>query len=375
VNRTQADKLKQDVISLAMDARLLGEARMLRDDQEVTPEIQQAIIRRFRELLERIGKSETWAAKSMGIAPSTLSQVLSGNYAGDGESKIRSIDKWTDSQIARENTPRPDGFARTSVSIEIIGAAKVAQKTGRIVVVHGPSGIGKSLTADFVLSETPGAIRIRLTTAGVGVTAIYDMLSRELKLPRVKLTAYQTELAVKEVLRDTRRLIIVDEVHKLCNKRKDQGLHVLRDLHDETGCPMLWLGTADIADYIENGREAVEAVEQIYGRVAWWLDLTYAASRADGGPGLHTVDDIRKVLSSQQIRVTPEAERYLADLANEPKMGGLRTIVLLGLLAKAKAGDRPISLELLSDMQGDRLGRRASQMLHKTLELRKRKVG
>lgn len=189
------------------------------------------------------------------------------------------------------------------------------------------------------------------------------------------LTARATELTVIEALRDINRLIIVDEVHKLCTRRKDSGLHALRDLHDETRCPMLWLGTADIATYIEGGKEAIEAVEQIYGRVVIWADLTHAASRADGGPGLHKIEDVRKVLTKQQIRVTPEAERHLCDMYNEPRMGGLRTIVMLGLLAQAKSGDKPLTVQMLQDVQEDRLGKRAAKTVSGVIESRKRKVG
>jgi len=367
------------VKEVAAEARILGEARMLRDDQPLTPQLTDAIIARFRELLARIERSETWAARAMGIAASTLSQILNGKYEGDTESRIRQIDKWTELKSAGVKQARPAGFAKTSVALAIIGAAKGVVKQPpeepRIAVCHGPSGIGKSLTADFLLSEITGALYIRITTAGCGIPAIYDMLSTALKLPPGRLTAYQKELAVKEVLRDSDRLIIVDEVHKLCKRGKDHGLHVLRDLQDATKCPMLWLGTADVATYIENGREAIEAVEQIYGRVAVWLDMSYAASLGDDGDGLHSTDDIRKVLNAQQIRVTPDAEKELWWLANQPKMGGLRTIVGVcrWIQRNLKLGDRPITVDMLNDAQGDRLGKRAAKMVQSSIDTRKLK--
>lgn len=364
---------------LTMEARLLGDARMLRDDQELTPEITATIIARFRELLQRIGKSETWAAKSMDIKPSTLSQVLSGNYAGDTETRVRKIDKWTEMQMASERRDKPGGFALTSVAKKIVGAAKMICKQdpsdARIAIVHGPARIGKTLTAEYLLSEIPGSAYIRITTAGCGVCALYDMIATAISMPRGRLTAYQTELAVKEVLQDTGRLLIVDEVHKLCVRGKDQGLNVLRDLQDMTKIPMLWLGTADVADYVEGGRESSESVEQIYGRVAWWVDLSYVASRADGGPGCHTIDDIRKVLAAQQLRVVDAGEQFLKELANEPKMGGLAAVVCLCRLIVQRFGDKPITLELLQDVQAERLGRRAAQVVQTKIESRKRRVG
>jgi len=362
--------------SLVMEARLSGAARMLRDDQELTPELNQAIIVRFRELLGRLGKSETWAAKSMDIKPSTLSQVLNGNYDGDAESRIRKIDKWTEHQMARESGPGVKGFAKTSVAIQIIGAAKVAQDPNdpSIVVVHGPSGIGKSMTADYLRADIPGALLIRISTAGRTVTSILDMIAIELRLPRGKMTAWQREQAIVEILKDTGRLIIIDEIHKLCGYQVDVGLHALRDLHDKTGCPQLWLGTADVATFLERGRDGHEAIEQIYGRVAYWVDLGYAASRQDGGPGLHTVDDIRQIVAAHQMRIAPDAAKYLADIANEPKMGGIRSVIKLCQIARRKAGDKTLTLDLLRDIQSDRLGRRMASVVEAQMEQRNRKA-
>ena len=106
--------------------------------------------------------------------------------------------------------------------------------------------------------------------------------------------------------------------------------------------------------------------------------MSYAASRADDGPGLHTIDDIRKVLAANQLRVTPDCEQPLKDLANEPKMGGLRTIVCLCRIVqdKLKLGDQPITLKQLMDIRDERLGQRAAKVVAASIEARKRrKVG
>lgn len=371
-----ADHRRRAMLDAVAEARTLGEARMLRDDQDLTPQLTDAIVTRFRDLLAKIGKSESWAARSMDIKPTTLSQVLSGTYKGDFESRLRKIDKWTELQAHRASAKRDRRFAKTSVALEIIGAAKIAKRRGRLVIVHGPAGIGKTMCAEYLRAEMPGTIYIRITTAGSGVSAIYTMLAEQL-LPAGggKLTNYQRELQVQEILRGNERLIIVDEAHKLAIKRKDHGLHVLRDLYDATGCPQLWLGTADVAKYIEDGREAVEAVEQIYSRVSYWLDLTHAASRQDNGPGLHSVDDVRKMLASHSIRVTPDAEQYLYELINEPRMGGPRVMIELCEMILDKMPDSVISREMLVDTQEERLGKRGAAILEQRLNARMRRVG
>jgi hypothetical protein len=177
------------------------------------------------------------------------------------------------------------------------------------------------------------------------------------------------------VLADTNRLIIVDEAQELAVRGKDKGLHALRHLHDETGCPILLLGTADMATYIEEGRNASQSAEQIYGRVTWWLDLTYAASRIDDGPGLFTIDDIRKVVAAHQWKVSGDGVEYLHELAIQPQMGGLRGVARLCRIATVKFGERQLTRQIFEDLQEGRLGRRAAEVVRKQIEHRNRKVG
>ncbi|HEX8342367.1 MAG TPA: AAA family ATPase [Tepidisphaeraceae bacterium] len=361
---------------LTQEARLLGVTRMLRDDQRLTPDLGESIVRNFRAVMARLKKSEKWAARSLAMSPTVLSQVLSGTYAADTEVHLRKIDRWVEIQHARATAPQQAAFARTSTALEIIGAAKMIEKIGGIAVVHGPSGIGKSLVAEYIARDTPGSIPIRVTAARCGIAAIYALLAKEVLPPALhKLAPAQIENALVDELADTNRLIVVDEIHELAVKGKDQGLHVLRHLQDQTDCPMLWLGTADIATYIETGRYTKQAVEQLYGRVTWSLDLTYAASRQDGGPGLHTLDDIRAVVGAHQWKVAGDGIDYLHEIANEPQMGGLRTVVRLCRIAVAKYGDKPLTRQLFDDLQQSRLGARAAGVVRKQIEVRARKAG
>jgi hypothetical protein len=47
---------------------------------------------------------------------------------------------------------------------------------------------------------------------------------------------------------------IADELHKLASRRHDEVLHMLRDLHDATGMPMLWIGAPSLAAYLLRAR-------------------------------------------------------------------------------------------------------------------------
>lgn len=150
---------------------------------------------------------------------------------------------------------------------------------------------------------------------------------------------------------------------------------MLRDLHDQTECPMLWLGMSNIADYIQRGVTRFEPLDQLSSRIKMWLDLRDAASRQDGGPGLHTIEDVQRIMAAAKMRITPDAGRFLMALANEPGQGGLRTAYALAQMATAVAGERPIDAALLRNIRRQQLGNRAAELMERQMELRVAKAG
>lgn len=364
---------KKDWIErLTEESRILGEARMLRDDQPLTIEIRNQIFERFHAHLARVNKSQDWAARSMGMkGGSVLSQVLNNSYPAEtAEGFIRQIDKWLETQFLKEHAPKPSGFVKTSVAEQIYAAAKWSIESNAIVLVHGPAGIGKTITAHAIRAETPGSVFISIRTAGYTKLAVLEQIAMALRLTPAGSTARLFH-DIEDRLRDSGRLIIVDEIHKLEGKRKDEALHTLRDLHDATGCPMLWLGMTNIARYIQAGHsKGYEPLDQIYSRIGLWLDMTEVATRADDGPGLATVEDIQQMLAANKIRVTPDGVKYLQMLASEYGEGAFRTVAKLVQLAEKFAKGAAIDAQMLRGIQRRRLGLSKSQELENRMELR-----
>jgi DNA transposition AAA+ family ATPase len=303
--------------------------------------------------------------------------VLNGNYNGDTEKHIRQIDKWVEQQVLRETAPRPAGFVKTKVAERIYAVSRWVQKINTIGLIHGPAGIGKTITLEAIRAETPGSIYVRIATAGQSKLAVMEKISSAARMGGLKLTASRTYETLVDMLRDTNRLIIVDEIHKLAGRQKDDALHALRDLHDDTKCPMLWAGMSSIADYISTAKNDVDSLDQVDSRIKFRLNLKDVAERTDGGPGLYTVDDIRKWISAQKIRVTDDAVRYLQMLANTPGMGGLRTCdgLLRVAVSLSNDDDKPISSEMLREIREEQLGVRAAEQFERQMQMRAAKVG
>jgi hypothetical protein len=173
---------------------------------------------------------------------------------------------------------------------------------------------------------------------------------------------------VKDVLAGSPRLIILDEVHKLCTgtaANDDRVLTILRDLHDHTGCPMLLCGTTDLVAYLERRQaKGFEPLSQIRRRIGIARDLAERASGGDGGPGepLFTVDEVRRMFAGQQMRLASDAARYLAMLANLPDSGHVgtcRNLVTMALKVHGRGGADTLTADMLRSVHRLLVNRRA----------------
>lgn len=360
---------------LADQARIMGEARMLRDEQPLTDELQANVFDNFRALLKKLDKSEQWAARSMAIGASTLSQVLSGKYAADPEPIVRKIDKWIELQVAREQAPKPGGFVKTRVAAMIYGVASLILKRSMMGLVTGPAGVGKTITLQAIHADTPGSLYMRITTAGTSKLAVLNNIARAMHLPGIKYGADSLEAYLVEKLRGTNRLLIFDEAHKLVGRRKDEALHTIRDLHDETKCPVLLAGMSNLATYVERGKADYEPLEQLDSRIGFRLNLTAIAKREDGGDGTYSVDDMVKWLSARKLKFTQDAVRYLQMIANTPGMGCLRTCEYLVDVAAAVSKGRPIDAEQIREIFAEQRGVRFVEAFERDVEIRAAAVG
>jgi len=123
------------------------------------------------------------------------------------------------------------------------------------------------------------------------------------------------------------RLLMVDEAHRL--DRSD--LEVLRDLHDEAGMGIVLAGTRDLAQTCFGESE----MGQLSSRIALRIDLVeLMAQGGDGGPPLHSVDEIMKMFYSQQVRLSSDAAETLRRIAQVPGLGGLRLCRQLWTVAR-----------------------------------------
>ena len=104
-------------------------------------------------------------------------------------------------------------------------------------LVHGEPGLGKSQTALWLACKYDG-IYLRASNLMTGRWLLEEMVKELDEIPRF-LTADNFNIVVKK-LKQNPQVIFIDEIDYLMNNYKT--IETLRDIHDETGCPIIFIG-------------------------------------------------------------------------------------------------------------------------------------
>lgn len=351
--------------------------------ENVTKEQAEQVIRNVEAYRTHAGLSTTKIGRAIGYGASTISQVLHWKYNGDWQEVIVDLDRWLEEQIKRDNAPRATDFVWTRVAQEIKTVADAAVTLRTIGLVYGPttSGIGKTMALEAIAAEKAGSIMITIEKVAANPSGLLRAIAAELRLSQGNPSNAWTFARIKDVLKDTPRLLIIDQIHNLCGGKDDKAFFILADLHDATGAPQLWCGTSDIVAYLDSGQaKGKETQAQIRRRIGISRDLM-DRTREGGGAGghgepLYSIDEIRRVFGRNKMRLAPDAASYLCRLANLPDSGALgacKNLVVMATTVHAKSGATILTADMLRAVHPLLVNRRAFELLESRLKLDERR--
>ena len=104
-------------------------------------------------------------------------------------------------------------------------------------LVYGEPGLGKSQTALWLACKYNG-IYLRASNLMTGRWLLEEIVNELGEIPRF-LTSDNFNIVVKK-LKQNPQIIFIDEIDDLMNNYKT--IETLRDIHDETGCPIIFVG-------------------------------------------------------------------------------------------------------------------------------------
>ena len=193
-------------------------------------------------------------------------------------------------------------------------------------LVYGEPGLGKSQTALWLSCKYDG-IYLRASNLMTGRWLLEEMVKELDEIPRF-LTSDNFNIVVKK-LKQSPQVIFIDEIDYLMNNYKT--IETLRDIHDETGCPIMFIGMG-------LAHRKLERYKHLYDRFSEILKFETFG-----------VNDISQIINQlSEISFTPDAVEYI-----HSKFNRFRQIVQLINQMETFAKDNnlaEINMEVISQI-------------------------
>lgn len=125
-------------------------------------------------------------------------------------------------------------------------------------LVYGEPGLGKSQTALWLACKYDG-IYLRASNLMTGRWLLEEMVKELDEIPRF-LTSDNFNIVVKK-LKKNPQIIFIDEIDYLMNNCKT--IETLRDIHDETGCPIIFIGMGLVHRKLERYKHLYDRFSEI----------------------------------------------------------------------------------------------------------------
>jgi len=163
------------------------------------------------------------------------------------------------------------------------------QNIPKMGLVYGEPGLGKSQTALWLACKYDG-IYLRASNLMTGRWLLEEMVKELDEIPRF-LTSDNFNIVVNK-LKQNPQIIFIDEIDYLMNNYKT--IETLRDIHDETGCPIIFIGMG-------LAHRKLERYKHLYDRFSEILKFETFG-----------VNDLSQIINQlSEIPFTPDAVEYI----------------------------------------------------------------
>lgn len=213
----------------------------------------------LRELMEIKNFSMSYVSTATGLAKSTISMWLNGNYAGKNDKVTDAINNF----IQRERERSVDNdlpFVNISIVKYVSEIARLCHTQGKIGVCVSRAGLGKTVAVKRYTKEFLDSILIE-SDSGYTAKSLLKEIHRRLGLSG-KGSVYDLMGEVVRKLNQSGRLLIIDEAENLPYR----ALEITRRIHDKTGVGVLLIGRGIL---LENLKGYNNQYDQLYSRVKY----------------------------------------------------------------------------------------------------------
>jgi hypothetical protein len=343
------DRMAEILDRIGEDARRLKVGQRLPQADPIPWEIIARVREDFDFMLGQPGLTMEMIGKALGPGYSrgSLSRFRNctsrEDYGPSIDKATRAINEFLELIARRRSSKLPSGFVETDVAKRMLVVIGKTIELASIGLIYADAGRGKSMTLKAASTIYPGSILVRVRQHSRTPTGIIKALAEATNIKAASVSGYRASSRLIDALSGSGRCLLIDEAHQL----KHEALETIRDIHDETGCPIILAGTAAL-------NEAVSDHAAFFGQMSSRIALRYNVSEdlASMGPGgggrpLHSVDEIRELFERDRIRLTDDGRMLLTKIANLPGLGGLRLCAKLVQVAASASKGEPVTAELL----------------------------
>ena len=262
-----------------------------------------------RAAMDAAGLSMARASREIGegVSAATLGRWLRGTYSGDVPAVTARIQAWLLTRRQGDALSlaeaRLDEHAETDAAAMVDDALSYAHWSKDIVLIHGPSGRGKTRAAERYRATHSGVFYMPATRSMVTLVGLLSCLGEAIGAYTQTVSAINWERAIIARLGEGNSLLMIDEAHLL----RDALLDELRCIRDNAGCGLALIANDDILMKMWRS-------PQILGRTGVRLNLTHLAA-----------DDVAAIAAAPLGRKPTKTElKPLVEAARGP--GGLHTL-------------------------------------------------
>ena len=249
---------------LALKQDLTGVKQQTTDNGQHTTYYNESLHERFVLWKDQSGRSVNRIAGMLGRSAAAVSQYANKIYPAD----VTEFEKDIASLLRREEdldfVTRPAAFCKTRPAILIWEVLQYCDEHQKMGVALAPSGTGKSETVNEYKRQNRQAIlvvaNITTCTKGPVIRMIADKTGGR---PR-KNTIADTLNAIIERIKDSRRLIIIDDAHFLTW----EAFEAVRKIHDCAKVGVVYAGQERLYDQMKGKTNTAYLFDQIYSRIA-----------------------------------------------------------------------------------------------------------
>lgn len=213
----------------------------------------------LRELMDSHNYSTAFVANATGLAKSTISMWLNGNYNGKNDKITDAMNNFI--QREKERSIENDlPFVDISIVKYVSEIGRLCHTQGKIGVCVGRAGLGKTVAVKKYTKDFQDSILIE-SDSGYTAKSLLKEIHRRLGLSG-KGSVYDLMDEVVRKLNQSGRLLIVDEAENLPYR----ALEITRRIHDKTGVGVLLIGRSIL---LENLKGYNNQYDQLYSRVKY----------------------------------------------------------------------------------------------------------